>query len=67
MIGALVGGLLQTITFVIGIKALLLIVAGLYVAALLTRPRARQTEEVKAAPVAEPVKEDESLMPLLDF
>jgi hypothetical protein len=39
LIGALVGGLLQSVTFVIGIKALLLIVAGLYVLALLTRPR----------------------------
>jgi len=39
LIGALVGGLLQSITFVVGIKALLLIVGGLYMAALLTRPR----------------------------
>ena len=40
LIGALVGGLLPSITFVIGIKALLLIVAALYMAALVTRPRA---------------------------
>jgi hypothetical protein len=33
------GGLLQSVTFVTGIKALLLIVAGLYLAAFLTRPR----------------------------
>ena len=39
LIGALVGGLLQTITFVTGIKALLLIVAALYLAAVLTRPK----------------------------
>jgi spermidine synthase len=39
LMGALVGGLLQSITFVIGIKALLLIVAALYVGALLTRPK----------------------------
>jgi hypothetical protein len=39
LIGALVGGLLQSITFVTGIKALLLIVAGLYLAAVLVRPR----------------------------
>jgi hypothetical protein len=39
LIGALVGGLLQTVTFVTGIKALLLIVAALYVAAILTRPQ----------------------------
>jgi len=39
LIGALVGALLQSLTFVTGIKALLLVVAGLYVLALLTRPR----------------------------
>ncbi len=39
LIGALVGALLQSITFVTGIKALLLVVLGLYVLALLTRPR----------------------------
>lgn len=43
LIGALVGGMLQSVTFVIGIKALLLLVAALYVAAMLTRPR--KTEE----------------------
>ena len=36
--GALVGALLQSITFVTGIRALLLIVAGLYFLSLLTRP-----------------------------
>ncbi|MFM8273572.1 MAG: spermidine synthase [Gemmata sp.] len=39
LIGSLVGGLLQSVTFVTGIKALLLIVAVLYLAAVLTRPR----------------------------
>ncbi|MEQ8787019.1 MAG: methyltransferase domain-containing protein [Pirellulaceae bacterium] len=39
LIGALVGGMLQSVTFLVGIKALLLIVAALYVAAMLTRPR----------------------------
>jgi spermidine synthase len=34
MIGSLVGGLLQSVTFITGIKALLLIVALLYIAAL---------------------------------
>lgn len=38
LFGALVGGLLQTATFVIGLRALLLVVAALYFAALLTRP-----------------------------
>jgi spermidine synthase len=39
MMGALVGGVLQSMTFVTGIKALLLIVAALYGLALVTRPR----------------------------
>lgn len=39
IVGALVGALLQSITFVVGIKALLLIVAGLYFFSLLARPR----------------------------
>ena len=39
LFGALVGGLLQSLTFITGIKALLLMVAGLYLAALMTRPR----------------------------
>lgn len=37
LIGSLVGGVLQSLTFLIGIKALLLIVAGLYVCAWLAR------------------------------
>ena len=39
LLGALVGGLLQTLTFLVGIKALLLIVAGLYALAWLVRPK----------------------------
>lgn len=39
LMGSLVGGLLQSMTFVTGIKALLLVVALLYLAAVLTRPR----------------------------
>jgi hypothetical protein len=39
LIGALVGALLQSTTFVTGIKALLLIVLVLYILALLTKPR----------------------------
>jgi spermidine synthase len=45
LIGALAGGLLQSVTFVTGIRALLLIVAALYVAAILSRPRAPIGEE----------------------
>ncbi|MCI0700091.1 MAG: methyltransferase domain-containing protein [Planctomycetia bacterium] len=52
LIGALVGGLLQSVTFVTGIKALLLIVAVLYLAAILTRTN-RETESANG-PVGEP-------------
>ena len=44
----LVGGLLQSVTFVTGIKALLLIVAVLYLAAVLTRPRHAQLHRLGA-------------------
>lgn len=39
LIGALVGALLQSVTFVTGIKALLLLVAAFYFLSLLTKPR----------------------------
>jgi hypothetical protein len=39
LLGALVGALLQSITFITGIKALLLIVMALYLLSLLTLPR----------------------------
>lgn len=45
LIGALVGALLQSATFVIGIKALLLIVAGLYFLSMLTKPQKLRKEE----------------------
>jgi len=45
LLGALIGGLLQSVTFVTGIKALPLIVAGLYLAALWTRPREQRPAE----------------------
>jgi spermidine synthase len=45
LIGALVGALLQSVTFVTGIRALLLIVAGLYFLSLLTRPQQLEQEE----------------------
>jgi hypothetical protein len=50
LVGALVGALLQSITFVIGIKALLLVVAGLYILSLLTLPaRSAAASEAKEA------------------
>lgn len=42
LIGALAGALLQSITFITGIKALLLIVAGFYLLSWLTIPRPSQ-------------------------
>jgi spermidine synthase len=39
LLGALVGALLQSITFILGIKALLLIVASFYLLSLITRPK----------------------------
>ncbi|MCA9086734.1 MAG: methyltransferase domain-containing protein, partial [Planctomycetaceae bacterium] len=38
LLGSIVGGMLQSLTFIFGIKALLLIVAGMYAAALWTAP-----------------------------
>lgn len=38
MIGSMVGAVLQSATFVTGIKALLLLVAGLYLLAFVMRP-----------------------------
>jgi len=43
LFGALLGGLLQSITFLTGIQALLLIVAGFYTAAWLTRPNVTES------------------------
>jgi hypothetical protein len=45
LIGALVGALLQSITFVIGIKALLLVVAAFYLLSLLTAPTPAESTE----------------------
>jgi hypothetical protein len=39
MVGSLVGALIQSVTFVVGIKALLLIVAGMYLLSILAKPR----------------------------
>jgi spermidine synthase len=62
LLGALVGGLLQSVTFVVGIKALLLMVAALYVAALLTRPRAPASLPAEA-PRPAPSPPDELALP----
>jgi hypothetical protein len=43
LFGSLAGALLQTVTFVVGIKALLLLTAGLYLMAFFTRPRTPAT------------------------
>jgi spermidine synthase len=44
LLGALVGALLQSITFIVGIKALLLIVAGFYLLSLITKPKLNQSQ-----------------------
>ena len=43
MVGSLVGALIQSVTFVVGIKTLLLIVTGLYLLSMLTKPRPAAT------------------------
>lgn len=43
MIGALAGALIQSATFIIGIQALLLVVAGFYLLSLMTYPLNRKT------------------------
>ena len=48
LIGALVGAMLQSVTFITGIKALLLIVAGLYLLSMLTRPRILHIQQLAA-------------------
>ncbi len=59
LLGALAGGLLQSVTFVMGIQALLLIVSALYFGAFLTAPKrgivTRMREQEEAAAVPEPV------------
>ncbi len=62
LIGAIVGGLLQSVTFIVGVKALLLIVAALYAVAMLTRPRAvnEQPAEHLDEVVQEPTVSEET-------
>lgn len=55
LIGSLVGGLLQSLTFVTGLNALMLLVAALYSAALLTREKKMDS----SPPRKEPFKLDE--------
>jgi spermidine synthase len=50
LLGALVGGVLQSVTFLTGIRALLLIVAALYLLAILTRVRGPQVLNAREVP-----------------
>ena len=52
LIGALVGALLQSVTFITGIKALLLIVAGFYLLSFLTLPSRNAERILSTGPVA---------------
>jgi len=58
LMGSLAGGLLQAMTFLTGIKALLLVVAGLYVLAAISRPRARAAVPVVPSTAADPTAVD---------
>jgi spermidine synthase len=53
LIGALMGALLQSITFVTGIRSLLVVVAGFYLLSYLTTPSPSELSEVE---VAEPAQ-----------
>ena len=46
--GALAGAMLQSITFLVGFQALLLVIAGLYLLSLLTLPRGANRERARA-------------------
>lgn len=60
LMGALVGGALQSITYVIGIKALLLVVAALYGSALALSPRRQEEQDsVSDRPARTPNLENE--------
>src|SRR5262249_26029966 len=59
LIGALAGGLLQSVTFLTGIRALLLVVAGLYLLALATLPLApTPATRTASAPPPDPARPD---------
>ena len=57
LVGALVGALLQSITFVVGIKALLLVVAALYFFSMITMP----DQLIRKKGSLEPAKNDPGL------
>ena len=54
LFGAMGGALIQPVTFLLGIKALLLVVTGFYIAAMLTRPRTGAAVEGVAGWASEP-------------
>ena len=45
LLGSIAGGMLQSLTFIVGIKALLLLVAGIYATALFIAPTPKPTED----------------------
>ena len=69
MMGALVGGMLQSATFVIGVRSLLLVVASLYLAALWTgmNPTAASDELDGHSQSDEPAKMDSQERELLEL
>jgi SAM-dependent methyltransferase len=54
LIGAMVGAVLQSVSFIGGVRLLLLLVAGLYALAMLTRPRISEAAVTAPAPSADP-------------
>ncbi|HEX3147435.1 MAG TPA: hypothetical protein VHR66_05085, partial [Gemmataceae bacterium] len=58
LVGALVGGLLQSITFLTGIQALLLLVACFYAGAFLTRPQSAVGETTDDSPRSDSVERE---------
>ena len=60
LFGAMAGALMQPVTFLVGIKALLLLVTGFYVAAMLTRPKAGEAVVTAYPPAPE-------LLPVRDW
>jgi hypothetical protein len=54
LIGAMVGAVLQSVSFLGGVRLLLLLVGGFYALAMLTRPRTAEAPVTAPAPSADP-------------
>ena len=63
LIGSIAGGMLQSLTFVFGIKALLLVVGGLYAAGLWCAPATEDADELSSQPERAEAAEQHDLLP----